>query len=390
MSLIKQLLFLVIICMFCYCKNENSSKQTDILNNVMRLKETTISKTEFGKLPNNAVVEQYTLTNANGLEMKVITYGGIITSLKVPDKDGNFDDIVLGYDNLQGYLNKNPYFGAIIGRYANRIANGKFTLEGKVYTLATNNGNNHLHGGQKGFDKVLWQAETVKKNNGVGIQLRYDSVSGEEGYPGNLKTEVNYFLDNDNTLTFDFRATTDESTIVNLCQHTYFNLNGGRGNILNHELMLHADSITPINEDLIPTGELMPVTETPFDFTMPKAIGRDINEDHRQLKLGRGYDHNWVIKGERGDMNLVATCYEPFSGRLLEVYTTEPGIQLYTGNFLDGTITGKDQIVYNRNYGFCLETQHFPDSPNQLQFPSTVIKPSEVYSSTTKIRFLTK
>ncbi len=348
-----------------------------------------ISSESFGFTEDSTEVKKFTLTNKNGLNMEVITYGAIITSLETPDKDGKLDDIVLGYDNLQGYINNNPYFGAIVGRYGNRIAEAKFSIDDSVYTLAANDGKNHLHGGIKGFDKVVWEASEINDDNGVGLKLTYTSVDGEEGYPGNLDVSVFYTLNNDDELEVQYHAKTDKKTVVNLTQHTYFNLTGMKEDILNHEVMINASRITPVDSTLIPTGEFMPVENTPFDFTTAKAVGKDINADHEQIKLGNGYDHNWVLNESEDKMTHAATLSETKSGRIVEVYTTEPGIQFYTGNFLNGRITGKDSVVYNHRYGLCLETQHYPDSPNQPDFPSTILNPNEEYLTVTKFKFTT-
>jgi aldose 1-epimerase len=348
-----------------------------------------ITKQAFGKTAEQESVELYTLTNAKGVEAKIMTYGGIVVSLKVPDRHGKLGDVVLGYDNLEGYLKSNPFFGCIVGRYGNRIANGKFTLNGKPYTLARNNGENHLHGGLKGFDKVVWKAKEIKSPTGVGLSLSYVSKDGEEGYPGNLSVTVVYTLTNANELKIAYTATTDKATVVNLTQHSYFNL-AGEGDILKHELMINGNRFTPVNQTLIPTGELRSVKGTPMDFTKPFAIGARIEQQDEQLKFGRGYDHNWVINSSPGKLALAARAYEPTTGRVMEVYTTEPGVQFYTGNFLDGSITGKGGQVYQQRYGFCLETQHFPDSPNQPKFPSTTLKPGQRYATTTSYRFSVK
>ncbi len=344
----------------------------------------------FGKTPDGEQVELYTLTNANGVKTEIMTYGGIVVSLEVPDRKGNLDDVVLGYDNLGGYVENNPYFGALVGRYGNRIDKGKFTLNGKEYTLAVNNGPNHLHGGLKGFDKVVWDAEKVQTGDAVGVRLSYLSEDGEEGYPGNLDCTVTYTLTNDNELKIDYKATTDKPTVVNLTHHSYFNLTGCERDILDHEMMLNADRFTPVDEGLIPTGELRPVQGTVMDFTTPTPIGARIDSDYQQIEYGGGYDHNWVLNKDGRDMTPAARVYEPTTGRVMEVFTTEPGVQFYSGNFLDGTITGKDDTVYKHRYGFCLETQHFPDSPNKPQFPSVVLRPGETYTHTTVYKFSTR
>jgi len=347
-----------------------------------------IKKAEFGRTKRGEVAHIYTLTNANGCEVRITNYGGIVVSLKVPDKAGELADVVLGYETLDKYIEKTPYFGALVGRYGNRIGKGKFTLNGKEYTLAVNNGPNHLHGGIIGFDKVVWRAKETRKPEGVGLELTYLSKDGEEGYPGNLSVTVRYLWTNDNELRIDYAATTDKPTVVNLTNHSYFNL-ACKGDILGHELMIDADKFTPVDEGLIPTGELRNVAGTPMDFRKATAIGARIEQPDEQLKFGLGYDHNWVLN-RSGSLRLVARMYEPTTGRVLEVYTTEPGVQFYCGNFLDGTITGKYGTVYHKRYGLCLETQHFPDSPNKPSFPSTVLKPGEKYASTTIYKFATK
>ena len=346
----------------------------------------TITREPFGTAPDGEAVELVTLTNARGVELRAMTYGAIIVSLKVPDRAGQFGDVVLGYDSLAGYVTSSPYFGAVVGRYGNRIAKGKFTLDGTPYTLAVNNGPNALHGGLKGFDKVVWSADTMRTPAGVGIRFSYVSKDGEEGYPGTLTTTVTYTLTDSNEVRIAYEATTDKATPVNLTQHTYFNL-AGRGDVLAHVLTLNADRFTPVDSTLIPTGELAPVTGTPFDFTAPHAIGERIGADHQQLKFGGGYDHNFVLTRSDTGLALAAVLKEPSSGRTLEVRTTEPGVQFYSGNFLDGTLTGKGGMVYAHRTGLCLETQHYPDSPNQTAFPSTILQPGETYRSRTVWRF---
>lgn len=351
-----------------------------------------IMKVEFGMLPDGRKADLYIIQNDNGVEMKVTNYGGIIVSLKVPDRDGKFDDVVLGYEKLEDYLAETPYFGAIIGRYGNRIGKGKFTLNGKEYTLAANNGVNHLHGGEKGFDKVLWNAEPFRNEKSAGLVLTYFSKDGEEGYPGNLKVKVVYTLDNTNSIRFDYEATTDLPTICNLTQHSYFNLAGHASGTINHHLlMIYASRFTPVDEGLIPTGELRPVEGTPFDFREPTAIGVRVNENNQQLKYGLGYDHNWVLDRKTPrDTELAAALYDPSSGRYMEIWTREPGLQFYGGNFLDGSNTGKGGHAYQYRTGLCLETQHFPDSPNKADFPSVTLNPGEVYKTTTIYKFMTK
>ena len=340
----------------------------------------------FGKTADGQPVELYTLTNMNGIEVRAITYGGIITSLKVPDRSGRVDDVVLGFDTLEGYIRDHPYFGAIVGRYANRIAKGRFTLEGRTYTLATNNGPNHLHGGKKGFDKAVWNAAPVPGQSAVAFTRL--SPDGEEGYPGNLTVRVTYTLTDKNELAVDYHATTDKATPVNLSHHSYFNLAGdGAGDILRHELTINADRYTPVDAALIPTGAIAPVQGTPFDFRKPTVIGARIDQPNEQLKHGKGYDHNWVLTGRGARLQPAARLSDPASGRTLDIATTEPGMQFYSGNFLDGTLTGKAGHVYKQRAGLCLETQHFPDSPNQPKFPSTILKPGEEYRSKTVFTF---
>lgn len=355
-----------------------------------RTRKVGVKKETFGRA-NGREVDLYTLTNAHGVEAKITNYGGILVSLKVPDRQGQLADVVLGSDKLETYF-KAPttYLGAIVGRYANRIAKGRFSLGGKEYTLATNNGDNHLHGGNKGFDKVIWNARPMQTRAGPALELRYLSRDGEEGYPGNLSVRVLYTLTNNNELRIDYSATTDKETIVNLTAHPYFNLAGeGNGDILNHRLKIDADRFTPVDAQAIPTGELRSVKGTPFDFTRMTAIGARISEDDEQLKFGNGYDHNFVLNGRSGSLRRAATVYEPTSGRLMEVWTTEPGLQFYTGNFLDGTIPGMGGKPYNQRYGFCLEAQHFPDSPNKPNFPSTVLEKGGRYRTTTIYKFST-
>ena len=349
-----------------------------------------IKKESFGKTPDAREVDVYTLTNKNGVEARIMTYGGIVLSLKVPDRTGKQGDIVLGYDNLESYVKNNgPYFGAIIGRYGNRIAKGAFSLNGHHYNLARNNGENHLHGGIKGFDKVVWKGKEVKRVNGVAVSLWYASTDGEEGYPGNLSVSVVYTLTNKNQLKIEYSATTDKDTVVNLTHHSYFNL-AVEGSIVNHQLMINAGRFTPVDEGLIPTGELRSVKGTPMDFTQNTQIGSRIDQQDQQLIFGKGYDHNWVLNRTGKGLSLAARLYDRGSGRVVEVLTTEPGLQFYSGNFLDGSISGKGGHVYQKRYGLCLETQHFPDSPNKPAFPSTVLKRGKKYSSTTIYRFSVK
>ncbi len=348
-----------------------------------------IEKQAFGQLEDGTIVDLYTLINSNGMRVEITNYGGIITSLWVPDKNGKLGDVVLGYNTLDGYLKASPYFGCIVGRYGNRIAKGKFTLNDQTYQLATNNGPNHLHGGWKGFDKVVWQATPRESQDAVGLELSYLSPDGEEGYPGNLSVKVTYTLTNDNALHIDYEATTDQPTICNLTHHSYFNLkDAGASPILDHMLMLDADYFTPVDETLIPTGEFRPVAGTPFDFRQPTAIGARIHSEDQQIKFGLGYDHNFILNGNAGELRRVGKLSEPTTGRIMEIWTTEPGIQFYSGNFLDGSMIGKNGSVYHHRHGLCLETQHFPDSPNHPNFPSTVLNPGEKYQTTTIYKFL--
>lgn len=326
-------------------------------------------------------MEIYTLRNSNGVEARIMTYGGIIVSLKTPDKAGRLEDIVLGYDSLKEYIARNPYFGALVGRCCNRIAGGKFSLNGKSYSLATNSGQNHLHGGVKGFDKVVWTAKPEQTPNGPALHLNYLSKDGEEGYPGNLSVTASYTLNHDNGLRLDFIATTDQETICNLTQHSYFNFRGS-GDVLDYLVQINAERFTPMDSKMIPTGELRPVAGTPLDFRQPAAIGAGINSADEQIQLGRGYDHNFVLSHAEGQLGHAARVMDRVSGRSLDVFTTQPGMQFYTGNFLDGTITGKAGRHYPRRCAFCMEPQHFPDSPNHPNFPSIVLKPGQVYKNT--------
>ena len=347
-----------------------------------------VRREPFGQLPTGPGIDVYTLTNANGMAVRVLTYGGILQAIRVPDRSGQVADVVLGYDALAGYLGDSPYFGAVIGRYGNRIAGGTFTLDGRVYRLATNNGSNHLHGGAIGFDKVVWGAEPFQRDREGGGVLTHTSPDGDEGYPGTLVTRVTYTLTDGNELIVDYQATTDRATPVNLTLHSYFNLAGdGARDVLGHELEISADRFTPVDSTLIPTGALTPVAGTPFDFHTPVALGARIDEPDAQLRAGKGYDHNFVLNRPGPGLFLAARVFEPTTGRTLEVRTTEPGLQFYSGNVLDGTIRGKGGTVYGRRSGFCLETQHFPDSPNQAAFPLTILRPGEQYRSRTVYTF---
>lgn len=344
-----------------------------------------VHKSVFGKTSDGAVVDEYTLVNSSGAVAKIITYGGIVRELHVPDAEGNLGDVVLGFDSLEKYLAGHPYFGAIVGRYANRIAKGEFTLDGEKYELATNDGPNHLHGGIKGFDKVVWDAAPVESDAGPALKLSYLSKDGEEGYPGNLEVTVVYTLTDDNALRIEYEAETDKATPVNLTNHSYFNLDG-EGAILDHIIMLAADFYTPVDATLIPTGEIVSVKGTIMDFTEPKAIGSRIEQLDNEPQ---GYDHNYVLRGGGGELAPAARVEGPDSGRVMEVYTTEPGIQFYTGNFLDGALEGKGGTVYEQYAAFCLETDHFPDSVHVPHFPSVILRPGEVYTQTTEYRFST-
>ncbi len=366
----------VTIFYLCGCNTQSlTTKETGKMN---------ITKEAFGTTLDGKKVDLYSLTNANGLKTKIMTYGGIITSLQTPDRNGNLADIVLGYDTLDEYVKSSPYFGALIGRYGNRIAKGKFALNGIEYKLAANNGPNHLHGGIRGFDKVVWNAKPMQTEEGPALKLTYLSKDGEEGYPGNLNCTIVYTLTNDNELKIGYEATTDKPTIINLTSHGYFNLAGhNSGNILGHELTLNANNFTPVDDELIPTGEIKPVKNTPMDFTKPMPIGSRIAD------VKGGYDHNYVVNRKNNTLKLVARVYEPKTGRTMDIASTEPGIQFYTGNFLDGSIKGKG-AVYNKHAGFCLETQHFPDSPNKPNFPSVVLEPGKKYTHLTIHKFSVK
>ena len=364
------------------------SLSTILLSNCSTVK---VSKSPFGKTSDGTSVELYTLENSNGMKAKITNYGGIVTQLHVPDKDGNLGDVVLGYDKLSSYIKASPYFGCITGRYANRIAKGQFTIDGKTYQLATNNGDNHLHGGNVGFDKRVWTAKEVSSLGRAGIELTYLSKDGEEGYPGNLASKVTYWLTNQNELEIEYESSTDKATPINLTHHSYFNLAGeGSGDILNHEVELFADNYVPTDDAGIPLGKIATVKGTPFDFLTPFKIGKRIGAKDQQIEFGKGYNHNWVINDTGKALNLAARVTEPKTGRIMEVITDQPGIQFYTGNYLDGSNIGKGNKIYNHRNAFCLETQVHPDSPNQKGFPKSILKPGETYRHVCIYRFKTK
>lgn len=378
MRILRETLFCMSILLFASSCTSDHSKVT-------------IEKSPYGTTVDGVDVHEYKLFNRQGMEISIINYGGIITSWTAKDKNGVYEDIVLGYNELSEYEKESPYFGAIIGRYGNRIAQGKFSIEGKEYTLAVNNGENHLHGGEKGFDKVVWDAETRLTDSSASLILTYLSKDMEEGYPGNLEVKVEYKLNNQDELRVTYKATTDKTTVINLTQHSYFNLSANFNNtILNHELVLNSDAFLPVDKTLIPTGEFRDVTNTPFDFRTPKTIGQQINEEDPQLKNGLGYDHCWVLNEQDKGIRFVASAFDPQSRRYLEVFSDEPGIQFYSGNFLDGTLPSKNNGNYEIRSGFCLETQHFPDSPNREDFPSVLLRPEEAYTSQTIFKLSVK
>jgi len=378
MKLIKLYLIVALVGLLGFCAQKESSKIS-------------IQKEKFGEMSDGEVVNSFTVENSQGMEIKIIEYGGILVSAKVPDKNGNLDDVVLGYDNLKDYLNDNANFGAIIGRFANRIKNGEFTLDGKKYKLPTNTGSNHIHGGTKGFDDVVWKGKKVSRKNGKGVQLKYVSEDGEQGYPGKLNVTVTYILTNNNEISISYQAKTNKPTILNLTNHSYFNLAGeGNQSILDHKIRIQAKKFTPANKNLIPTGEIRSVTGTPMDFRDFKKIGKDIDTDYKQLEDAGGYDHNWVLKKNGEGLAKVATLKEDSSGRKMQVHTTQPGMQFYTGNFLDSSIVGKSGKPYPKNSGLCLETQHYPDSPHHDNFPSTVLRPGEKFTSKTIYKFMSE
>jgi aldose 1-epimerase len=348
-----------------------------------------IKKESFGKLADGTAVDIYTLRNSKGMEARIMTYGASIVSLKVPDRDDKFEDVVLGYDQLEGYEKRNPLFGAVVGRYANRIKNGLITINGKEYQLPKNNGKNHIHGGNKNFSTIVWKAKPLPKQNA--LNLSYFSKDGEEGFPGNLRVNVIYTLTENDELSIKYFARTDKPTVINLTNHAYFNLAGqGNGNVLKHKIFINATQFTPSDQELIPTGEIRKVKGTPFDFTVEKEIGADIDGNDDQLKIGNGYDHNFVLNKKGKSIEQAARVYEPQSGRVMEVLTTEPGVQLFTAPFFDGKWQGKSEKLYQKNGGFCLETQHFPDSPNRPTFPSTQLHPGKKFTSETVFKFSVK
>ncbi|MUP46039.1 galactose mutarotase [Gramella sp. BOM4] len=389
-----RLLFLALTLVFVQCKEKNKDSE-NLPENQKKNSENTmkIIKNDFGKTAAGEAVEQYTISNEAGLEMSVISYGGIITHLKVPNKNGVYEDVVLGFNNIQDYENGSPYFGAIIGRYGNRIADAKFSLDGKEYQLEKNDGPNSLHGGEKGFDKVIWNVEPATSGDSASLKLTYTSKDGEGGFPGNLETTVTYTLTSDNELQIQYEATTDKKTVVNLTQHSYFNLSGDFSEkILDHIVEINADQYLPVDETLIPTGELKSVEGTPFDFTEPTPVAEGMKQEdsNEQLKRGPGFDHCWVLNEQDSGMRFAASAYEPESGRYMEVITNEPAMQFYIGNFLDGSLPAKGGGNYEKRTGFCMETQHYPDSPNQQNFPSTVLEPGETYTSATTYKFSVK
>ncbi len=368
---------LLAICLgFTACMQQGLGKDK-VLKDVTKV---SVMKSDFGKIGEKDVF-LYTLTNKHGISVKITNYGGIITGILMPGKDEQIGNIVLGYDKLQDYVANSPYFGAIVGRYANRIANGEFSLEGVQYKLARNNDNNALHGGIKGFDKVVWDAREYSDTAQAGLSLTYVSADGEEGYPGNLKVVVNYALNDKDELLISIEAGTDKATPVNICNHTYFNLNGAQSDVLRHILTIPADSYTEVNDQLIPTGNLPAVKGTPMDFNTPTAVGKNIGQ------VKGGYDHNYVLRKKAGEMSLAAILFDKESGRKVTVETTQPGVQFYSGNFLDGSCKGPEGKAYSKHYGLCLETQHFPDSPNQPKFPNTILKPGMSYLEKTTFRF---
>ncbi|TKJ36725.1 MAG: galactose-1-epimerase [Planctomycetes bacterium B3_Pla] len=379
-------LAMVLACMSGCGKKEAAPEESETKPETKETGAMSANEEPFGQTPDGRQVALYTLTNPNGIKARITSFGAILVSLEVPDRDGNLADVTLGFDALDGYLGKHPYFGAIVGRYANRIGKAGFMLNDVEYKLAANNGENHLHGGAKGFDKKVWKLDDLRaEGDEASVKMSYISEDGEEGYPGNLACSITYTLTKDDELKISYEADTDKATVVNLTNHSYFNLGGqGTGDVLGHELMLNADKYTVVDEGLIPTGENRSVKDSPMDFTISASIGSRI------AQVEGGYDHNYVLKSGGGSLALCARAYEPTSGRVMEVYTTEPGVQLYTGNFLDDSVTGKGGKVYKKHYGFCLETQHFPDSPNKPDFPSVVLEPGQKYATETVFKFATR
>lgn len=373
-------ILLAIVSLLFSCQGENQSQSDESATG----NGLSVAVEESGKTPEGATIHLFTLKNKNGVEARVIDFGATLTALIAPDRQGNMADITLGFDQADAYTGSHPYFGSTVGRYGNRIALAKFSIDGQEYSLAANNGVNHLHGGVNGFGRVMWTGKEITREDAVGVELTYTSADGEEGYPGKLDVITRFLLNNENELRLEYEAVTDKKTVINLTNHAYFNL-AVSGDILDHEVMIMADGFTPVDEGLIPTGEIQPVEGTPFDFRVPTAIGARINADDEQIRFGGGYDHNFVFSSGEG-MQKRAEVYDPSSGRVLEVLTEEPGVQFYSGNFLNGSITGKGGKTYAIRNGFCLETQHFPDSPNQPQFPSTVLSPGETYRTATTWR----
>ncbi len=378
----KKVYFLIFSLIIISCENTQKNKIMPLV---------TIEKKAFGRTLDGVDIDQYILKNRNGMEISAINYGGIITSWKAKDREGNYKDIVLGFNKLSEYETESPYFGAIIGRYGNRIAKGKFTLNGEKYTLAVNNGKNHLHGGLKGFDKVVWDSKEVVEDMTASLVLSYVSNDMEEGYPGNLEVQVIYTLNNNDELSVKYEAVSDKTTIINLTQHSYFNLSADfNKNILDHDILINADSFLPVDSILIPTGEIRNVGDTPFDFRRPKNVGEEISNSNKQLMIGNGYDHCWVLNNQDQGLRFVASAYDSGTGRLLEVFSDQPGIQFYSGNFLDGTLKSKIGGIYDFRSGFCLETQHYPNSPNEKGFPSVNLNPGEKYMTETIFKFSSK
>ena len=378
----KKVYFLIFFLIIISCENTQKNKIMPLV---------TIEKKAFGRTLDGVDIDQYILKNRNGMEISAINYGGIITSWKAKDREGNYKDIVLGFNKLSEYESESPYFGAIIGRYGNRIAKGKFTLNGEKYTLAVNNGENNLHGGLKGFDKVVWDSKEVVDDSTASLVLSYVSNDMEEGYPGNLEVQVIYTLNNNDELSVKYEAVTDKTTIINLTQHSYFNLSADfNKNILDHDILINADSFLPVDSILIPTGEIRNVGDTPFDFRSPKNVGEEINNANNQLMIGNGYDHCWVLNNQNQGLRFVASAYDSGTGRLLELFSDQPGIQFYSGNFLDGTLQSKIGGTYDFRSGFCLETQHYPNSPNEKSFPSVTLSPGEKYVTETIFKFSSK